>query len=87
MTFMVRVLDVQSSRRVIYGFLASEASVLFLRVTRNQTGSASSRAATVTDSFESIGPLQLNSLDGRQYLGMITVFADTDVVSLSLTQF
>ncbi len=87
MTFMVRVLDVQSSRRVIFGFLASEASVLFLRVIRNQTGCSSSRAATGTDSFESIGPLMLNSLDARQYLGMINVFAAIDVVYFSLTQF
>ena len=74
MTFMVRVLDVQSSRQVIFGFLASEDSVLFLRVVRDHTGSASSSAATATNSFESIGPLELNSKVARQYFGMFIVF-------------
>lgn len=69
MTFMVRVLDAQSSRQIIFGFLASEDKVAFIRAVRNRSGSASTDAMT-TDSFESVGPLDLKSDISRQYFGI-----------------
>jgi hypothetical protein len=73
MNLLVRVLDAQPSRQIIFGFLASEDSVLFMRAIRDQTSDASTAASATTDSFEEYGPLELNSEVARQCFGMVFV--------------